>query len=93
MPAKSSSGRALEPVTGRTLLDWDTPSTDVPGVGVRVNVAGPTDTEGDGVGPGGVTLGLGVGLLGLGPGVLGLGVGEDGHGSGVTLAPRVPAMA
>jgi len=84
MPAKSTSGSALEPVTGSAdLLVWEAPRTDVPGVGVRVNVVGPTDTDGDGAGvpPGDVTLGVGVGVLG---------VGEDGHGIGDTKPPAEP---
>ena len=91
MPAKSTSGSALEPVTGSAdLLVWEAPRTDVPGVGVRVNVVGPTDTDGDGVGvpPGDVTLGVGVGVLGVGVGLLG--VGEDGHGIGDTKPPAEP---
>src|SRR2546423_4669380 len=93
MAAKSTSGRALEPVTGSAAFRfWDRPRTDVPGVGVRVNWAGETDTEGDGVGvwPGGVTLGLGLGVLGVGAGVLGVGLGDEGHGMGDTKPPADP---
>jgi hypothetical protein len=95
MAAKSRNGRALEPVTGSVLpLVCDSPRTDVPGEGVWLNLAGPTDTLelGDGVT---LRVGVGVGVVGVGEGVVGVGVGvgDDGHGRGVMLAPRVPAIA
>src|SRR2546428_3432688 len=93
MAAKSRKGNGLEPVTGSVLpLVCDRPRTDVPGEGVWLNVAGPTDTLGLGVGVE-LRLGVGVGVVGVGVGVVGVGVGDDGHGRGVMLAPRVPAMA
>jgi hypothetical protein len=92
MAARSTKGSGLEPVTGSVLpLVCDRPRTDVPGEGVWLNVAGPTDTLGLGVGVG---LRGGVGVVGVGVGVVGgVGVGDDGHGRGLMVAPRVPAMA